>query len=84
MSRRPARFIVRSVGTMFRDVREPHLVIDSHTNETIDAYTSKRAAAMHARELNRPAEVGRCLRCGVLGDIRRSCPVCSDRSWGAR
>lgn len=32
---------------------EPHRVVDTTTNSTIDQYSSKYAATMHARDLNR-------------------------------
>ena len=35
-----------------RKNRTPHAVIDSTTNETLEEYASKRAANMHAKELN--------------------------------
>lgn len=37
-------------------VRNPHLVIDRRTNETVDEYASKRAAQMDAADRNKAAQ----------------------------
>lgn len=51
----PARYVVHEVTSQVRRVRNPYRVIDTRTNAEIDEYKSKRAAASHARELNRAA-----------------------------
>jgi nitrate/TMAO reductase-like tetraheme cytochrome c subunit len=59
------RFIVQTDSQNFTRRREPHRVVDTVTNATIDEYRSKRAATMHARELNRaaPPEAATCVHC---------------------
>ena len=39
-------------------IREPHWVIDRNTNKAVDEYASKRAAKMHADQLNDEAARG--------------------------
>jgi hypothetical protein len=48
------RYYVKSVGYhgIGRKSQTPHKVIDRTTGVTVDEYHSKRAATMHARELN--------------------------------
>jgi len=49
------RYYVQTVASysgIGRTVVTPYKVIDRQTNATIDEYASKRAAALHAKELN--------------------------------
>ena len=46
------RFVVRTITSQVRRVRESYAVIDTATNATLDHYHSKRAADGHARQLN--------------------------------
>ena len=47
------RFFVHTVTSGIGDkIRDPHRVVDRLTNETIDEYTSKRAAQMHCKTMN--------------------------------
>jgi hypothetical protein len=51
----PKRFVVHSTppSSVGRRVVDPHRVVDTTTNSTIDSYSSKRAATMHAAYLNK-------------------------------
>jgi len=46
------RYVVRTVTSQIRTIREPYQIVDTVTSTVVDEYHSKRAAAMHARELN--------------------------------
>lgn len=49
------RYTVRTSveSTELRSSRTPYRVIDEHSGTIVDEYASKRAADMHARDLNR-------------------------------
>jgi hypothetical protein len=50
----PKRFIVRTLPrSITRVIREPYQVIDTAMNTVVDAYKSKKAAAMHAKHENK-------------------------------
>jgi hypothetical protein len=48
------RYYVHTVTSgVGNKVRNPHRVIDGATGSEVDEYASKKAATMHAQELNR-------------------------------
>lgn len=46
------RYVVRTETSQVSTLRTPHQVVDTRTASVVDEYASKRAAGMHARELN--------------------------------
>jgi hypothetical protein len=54
MSHMAKRYTVHTVqqSPVGRPVREPYWVIDTTTNESVAEYKSKKAAQMHAKQLN--------------------------------
>jgi hypothetical protein len=70
----PPRFVVQSVRYfgIGRKPSTPHAVVDTTTNETVDEYKSKRAAAMDARDRNEAARVQQVNDVRLRLDARRS------------
>jgi membrane protein required for beta-lactamase induction len=49
------RYQVSTRTSQVSKIREPHMVVDTSTNQIVDEYASKKAAQMHAAQLNAEA-----------------------------